>query len=71
MKIKGRYAMTAILVALMFIIIITIGLIVTKVREKKRVEAFATRKLQSYAVFSKDSIFTPKGIYPKKFNRKR
>jgi len=55
--------MTAILVALMFLITITVGLIITKVREKKRDEAIAVPKSHSYAVFSKDSILTPKGIY--------
>ena len=55
--------MTAIFVALMFIIVITVGLIVTKIREKKQIETAEPRPPQSYAVFSKDSILTPKGMY--------
>lgn len=55
--------MTAILVALMFIITITIGLIVTKVREKKQIETTASRQPRSYPVFSKENVLTPKGIY--------
>ncbi len=55
--------MTAILVTIMFIITITIGLIVTKARKKKRSYTFTIQTPQSYAVFSKDSVYTPKGFY--------
>lgn len=55
--------MTVLMVILTFIVVISIGVIISKIRDKKLLEAGKTLDPQSYAVFSKNSVFTPKGIY--------
>lgn len=56
--------MVALFVLLTFVIIITINLIVTKIRDKK-ISVFSEEPppADSCAVFTKDSIYVPKDIY--------
>ncbi|MCX8057373.1 MAG: hypothetical protein N3F03_07190 [Ignavibacteria bacterium] len=55
--------MVALFVLLTFVLIISINLIVTKVREKKISVFEETTEPSSYAVFTKESIYVPQGLY--------
>ncbi len=57
--------MVALFVLITFVLIISINLIVTKIRDKKIAvfEESAEHAASSYAVFTKDSIYVPKDVY--------
>lgn len=55
--------MVALFVLLTFILIISINLIVTKVREKRITVFEETPEPASYSVFTKESIYVPQGLY--------
>lgn len=55
--------MVALFVLLTFVLIISINLIVTKVREKRILVFEETPEPASYSVFTKETIYVPQGLY--------